>query len=107
MAKILNLDEVAPRAEKVLTFKGVQHKLVPPTVASFIEVTRKLEDLEKSGASVSEQIEYMIESIANSFPSMGKEQLKELNMDQLNAIFTFIREDAEKEADEAKEEAKK
>lgn len=112
MTKILNLDELEASVDKVLIFKGVSHEYRPYTVGEFITVMKTAEARDKAGEhSVSESVEYMVETINRSFPTVSSDDLRGLSLDRLRLITDFVNGVNEEEAiapsPEGEEAAKK
>ncbi|MBE0438037.1 MAG: hypothetical protein IBX56_19840 [Methylomicrobium sp.] len=120
MAKILNLDGLSEEKEVKLIIDGTAHFLKKISVADFIKLVKYQEEMEKREAElekkgqhlpVYEKIEFMAESAAISFPTIGVDRLKELTVDELYTIVEFARDASmpdEEEADaEKKDQAQK
>lgn len=100
--KILNLDELAPKAEKVLKIKGKEYVMKPASVGAYIRFTRDLQEMEGKEISLADQIEYMCNSVSEAFPGMEKEVIESLSFEQLEAITSFVAEKVEAESEEVK-----
>ncbi len=108
MAKILNLDELAPE-EKQLKLKGEGYSMKEMSVDDFISITRKAEKIEKDSTDMpmSDRVEFLMDMVCDSFPTCPRDDLRGLNLEQLNAIIEFARGDMDKEAKEGDEKGKK
>jgi hypothetical protein len=104
MAKILNLDDVAAKEERVLKFRGEGYPMAQMSVGDFIEITRKSEQMNDK-ASVADQTELLIEMVGGAFPSMPKDVLRSMSFEQLVAVLDFAR--AVDQEGEGAEERKK
>jgi len=119
VAKILNLDGLSEEKEVKLIIDGNSHPLKKISVADFIKLVKRQEEMEKRETEfekrgehlpIYEKIEFMAESAAVSFPTIGIDRLKELTIDELYTIVDFAREasmpDAEETDDEKKSQAR-
>lgn len=90
--KVLNLDALAP-AKRTLTLNGKTHAIEEMTVENFIATTKEAEDLEKKGGEVTfaDQIEATIGMILRSIPTLPREELRRLSIEQLSVISKFLR----------------
>ena len=104
--RMLNLDEVAAKSQRVLKIKGEEYEMKVMTVNEFITFTKEAEEkdaLRKESEdkdkpiALSEQIEMLVKMIGNSFPTMPEKVLDDLSMEQLNVIFEFISDNVEKD----------
>lgn len=96
---ILNLDDVvAPR--RSITLNGTRHQVNPTTVEGFVKSVRALQALEKKagGADAAAQIELAMDSIQHSVPSMTREVLGALTLEQLGKINLFLRGELDDQA---------
>jgi len=103
MTKMLNLDDLA-QEQRQLRWKGQVYQMKEMSVDDFIKITKMSESISKD-ATVAEQMDMAIQLISYSFPEIGVEQLKTLEMPQLNALVDFTmaaNEDAEEGAEEGK-----
>ena len=91
MAEMLNLDDLV-KEEKVLKFKGKEHPMSEMSVQDYIEIVRLSETIEED-MSIADQMEVMIKMIKMSFPTLTEEDMRGLNIQQLNAITDFAQED--------------
>lgn len=109
MAKILNLDELAP-VGKELTYGGKTYQLKPLSMREFINITQKTEVIEKKAKSgnltVSEQMEFQLSVISSAIPEMSKETLDSLEMRHIEAIMNYVKDSAEDMAEEGGAEGK-
>lgn len=110
----LNLDEVEPSVQKILTIKGVKHEFKQPSVGEFIEEMKRVRELQKKfkgkeDVDQFEVIEVMIDSqrrsVKNAFPTIPDDVLNDLTQDQLNTIRDFIEKQFNEENAEARDEA--
>jgi len=92
MTQFLNLDDFETKVEKVLKLKGKEHKMAALSVGAFIEQMKTAKALEKSGeANIADFIDHMITMVDNVFPTIGRDELEKLSLDQLNAILDFAK----------------
>ncbi len=110
----LNLDEVEPSIQKVLTIKGVKYEFHQPTVGEFVNEMKRVRDLQqqfkdKEDVDQFEVLEVMIESqkrsVKNAFPAIPDDVLNGLTQTQLNTIRDFIEKQFDEENAEAQDEA--
>lgn len=108
MTKIVNLDSLETKRDKVVILGGVEHVMKTLTVKDYIEQMKSSHELNKLAASEqldeqgSERImEITIEALMKIFPTISKEQFESLNMDQLNAIRELAEDIANEDAPEA------
>jgi valyl-tRNA synthetase len=106
--KLLNLDELSTD-EKVIKLDGVEHKMREMTVQEFIdrsvEARKVAASSEKAAAEQDEKaldrmVQMSIDMIHDAFPTITKERLGRLTLNQLSAILDFTVQPPEKiEAD--------
>ena len=97
--KVLNLDKISKKSERTLVLGGVEYEVKAMTVGNFIEVTAAAESL--SEASISEQIKATVDMICRSVPTIDKETLNNLPLEDLHQIVSFVRgEDTPEDAPE-------
>lgn len=107
MPKYLNIDEIAPE-KKVLTLRGAEHVMHQVTVEEFIEITKAAQESGEGKIQdrpVYEQVEMLVEQILKAFPSVPRDHLVKLSIDQLTTILKFTAGALEEEG-VAKESAK-
>lgn len=93
--KTLNLDVLA-KANRTITLGGKTYEVVEMTVENFIETTKAAERLGDDSTFV-DQVEATIEMILRSVPSIERDTLKKLSLEQLTTIVKFIRGDMDGE----------
>lgn len=93
MTKIVNLDKLATKRDKVVVLGGVEHVMTTLTVKDYIQqmkASSKISELvnsEEESIDHAEKImELTIEALTKLFPTISKEQFESMNMDQLTAI---------------------
>lgn len=106
--KILNLDELA-KEERVLKLNGKSHKMKDTSVEEFITASKAAEEAEKAEGSdddvlLSKMIENMVEMVMNAFPTIVKEDVSGLRLEQLNAIVDFAMGDSKEKIEKLAEE---
>lgn len=89
--KLLNLDDFQS-AQKVLTLDGVQHEMREMTVQEFIDkASQARADQAAAGEmTLEEQVEKAVEMIHDAFPTVTKERLRKLRMQQLTVLIDFV-----------------
>lgn len=93
--KTLNLDTFA-KAERTITIAGKTYEVMEMTVENFIETTRAAERLGDS-ASFVDQVEETISMILRSVPTIDRDVLKKLSLEQMTTIVKFIRGDMDEQ----------
>lgn len=96
--KYLNLDEILPPIEKIFKFKGVEHKMVTPTVENVLMTVREAEAADKefkANPTPEKVVERMIKNIRLAFPTLPDDDLKSMTMDQLARLHKFVVDVAE------------
>lgn len=94
--KLLNLDEVASDIEKEITLGGETYPMESISVDDYINLVRKEEELaKKEEVTGVENFDFLFDVVASSFPTMPKEVIGKLKLQQLTAIMDFIKADAE------------
>lgn len=98
MTKIINLDQLETKRDKVVVLGGKEHVMRTLTVKDYIQQLKKQQELEKLSEAVADNtvadnpdtadriVELTVEALHTLFPTISKEQLESLNMDQLNAM---------------------
>lgn len=117
MTKIINLDDLETRKDRLVILKGVEHVMKTLTVKDYVQQLKKQAEIEKLSA-VTEQtvetadrlIELTVDALASVFPTIPRDQLEGLNMDQLNAMRAladgYASEDAPEPEDTGEETGK-
>lgn len=102
MTKILNLDKIETKREKVLILKGVEHAMVTFTVRDYIDQMksiRELNDLELEDVdSPARALEITIDVLSKAFPTIKRKDFESLSMEQLSAIRELVEDTANSEA---------
>lgn len=93
MTKIVNLDQLETKRDKVVILKGVEHVMTTLTVKDYIQQLKASAEIEKltstedaTPETADRIVELTIDALAKLFPSISRDELESLNMDQLNAI---------------------
>jgi len=108
---ILNLDDVVV-PKRSITLHGVRHPVEPQSVEGFIKSVRALQELEKKADStdVVAQFELSMDAITFSVPTLTRDMLGKLTLEQLGKINRFLRgefdQTAEAEPTQAGEQKK-
>jgi len=97
--KVLNLDKLALDQGRELVIAGVSYPVLGMTVENFIETTRVAEKM-NAETSIADQIEATVEMILRSVPSISRQVLGQLSLEQLQTIVAFVRGDAVDGAEE-------
>jgi hypothetical protein len=95
MTKILNLDKIETKRDKVVILEGVEHVMSTLTVKEYVnqmkkgvEIERLMED--ETALSAERVLELSIDALAKVFPTITKEQFENLNIEQLTAIRALV-----------------
>ena len=99
MTKVLNLDELETSLEKVVVIKGVEYKMTPLSVEDFINQMKEIDEVGKQDLSAMEMYELSLRVILRAFPGLTSETLRSLNTFQIDALYGFLKERADVEAD--------
>lgn len=94
MTKILNLDQLVTKREKVVVLGGVEHVMATLTVKDYIQQMKTGAEINKIMQDTDGDLEMnaekamtlTIEGLMKMFPTITKEQFESLNMDQLTAL---------------------
>lgn len=109
MTKIINLDALETKREKAIILNGKEHVMKTFTVKEYIYHMRQAEKLTKleegSLETLSAGIDATIDILAAAFPTIKREELEVLTMEQLEAIRSLV-DDINEEALEQPGEAK-
>lgn len=89
MTKVLNLDNLADAARE-LVIKGKSYPVKGMTVQAFIAITQAAEKLTDE-STFAEQIGATVDTIILNVPTIGREVLLDLSLDQLRAVMEFVR----------------
>ncbi len=106
--KVINLDKIVTRKDKVVILDGVEHALRSPTVKDYIDQMRtakEIDDLTDTPTVETAQkvFELTIETLRRSFPTITNEQFHSLTMDQLNALRALAEDSSEAEAPQSEQ----
>lgn len=107
MTKILNLDKIETKRDKVIILGGVEHVMKALTVKDYINQMKASAELntlalhEDNLEDAERVMDLTIDALVKLFPTITREQFEALTMEQLTAI----RELAEHQAEEQLEEA--
>lgn len=98
MAKLLNLDEIAP-SNKEIAFGGKKYQVKPMSFGGFV----KLQKLSKAEASVEEQLDTYIEVIMSVIPAIERAELESMTFNQIIALVEFVSDAEEEELEKGAE----
>lgn len=90
--KILNIDKLAGKQSRELVIFDKKYKVESNTVGTFLENITAAEELAKSDSLV-DQVNSTIDMILRSVPTLEREVLVKLELEQLQAIVAFVRGD--------------
>lgn len=107
MTKIINLDQLETRKDKAVILGGVEHIMKTLTVKDYVLQLKSQQEIEKLTSSdeasidtADRLIELTVEALHQLFPTINKDQLYTLNMDQLNAMRGLAEDYTNEEAPE-------
>jgi hypothetical protein len=108
MTKVINLDQLETRKDKAVLLKGKEHIMKTLTVKDYILQLKNQQEIEKLSSepeptmeTADRLIELTVDALHQLFPTISKEDLMSLNMDQLNAMRGLAEGYTEEEAPEA------
>lgn len=97
MTKVVNLDKIQTKKDKVVILDGVEHVMKTLTVKEYILQLKKgteINTLMSAGdddvASAERILELSIEALMKVFPTITKEQFDNFNIEQLTAIRELV-----------------
>jgi hypothetical protein len=99
MAKILNVDELAP-VEKKISIKGVEYDVVERTVEQVIQAVKAEKELAKDGNG-EERMNLFIRMIGAAIPDLPESTIRNLPVRSLMVIMDFVNNNEEVEAEDA------
>lgn len=107
MTKIINLDQLATKRDKVVVLGGVEHVMATLTVKDYIQqmkASSEIENLisadEPSMDGIEKVMELTIAALMKLFPTITKDQFELMTMDQLTAIRELAEDFVQEEAPE-------
>lgn len=107
MTKIINLDQLATKRDKVVVLGGVEHVMKTLTVKDYVQQMKasgQISEILKGDDTSLENTEVVmnltIEALMKLFPTITKDQFESLNMDQLTAIRELSEDYAAEDAPE-------
>jgi hypothetical protein len=110
MTKIINLDQLQTKRDKVVILGGAEHVMVNLTVKDYVHQLKQQAEMEKLATapdsdpeSADRVVELTVDILHKLFPTITKEQLEGLNLDQLNAMRSLAEGMVEEDAPEAEE----
>lgn len=107
MTKILNLDKIQTKRDKVIILGGEEHVMKVFTVKEYIFHMKEAEKLGKMEEdnidTLGKGLDATISILCNAFPTVKREQFEGLNMEQLSAIRGLIDEENEGDVQELAE----
>jgi len=90
MAKFLNLNDLASQEVREIQIGAEVHRVMEMSVDAFIRTTQVAESLGDE-ASIAKQMDAAVDMILLAVPTLKKEQIRALSVDQLQALTKFIR----------------
>jgi len=103
--KIVNLDKIVTKRERVIILNSKEHVMHVPTVQDYIEQMKKADEIQSlanvetpSIDTARQVLELTIQTLMKSFPTITEDEFRSLNMDQLNALREFSDDTANADA---------
>lgn len=92
--KLLNIDQVAEKTNKVIILGGVQYDIMPISVGTFIKKTKEAEEYVKAGVNdPTREVEMVIDLISECIPGAPRYVIEALTLPQLQLISDYIQKD--------------
>lgn len=98
LMKLLNLDPLVKSVQKrVIVIDGAEHEICSLNVEQFLSITEQTKEIAEKSANgeftVAEEVRVTMEVVSYAVPSLTKEQINRLKLDQLQAIAAFAKGD--------------
>lgn len=107
MTKIVNLDQLVTKRDKVVVLNGKEHEMKTLTVKDYVlqmKAASQINEMVKAGdesiESAERVIELTVEALMKVFPTITKDEFEALNMEQLTAIRGLAEDFAAEDAPE-------
>ncbi len=104
--KILNIDKLVPEESRELVIFGKTHQVKGLDVGGFLATTLAAEELAEEKSLV-KQIEATIDMIVRAVPTIERDDLRKLTLDQLQSVVSFVRGDEVDGVEDSAEGAEK
>lgn len=110
MTKVINLDKLETKKDRAVILNGKEHVMATLTVKDYIHQLKQQAEIDKlskevdggAGLEAADKImEVTIEALGKLFPTIMREELEALTMEQLTAMRELAEEEVEKDAPEA------
>jgi hypothetical protein len=107
MTKIINLDELETKRDKVVILGGTEHVMRTLTVKDYVHQLKKQSEIERlsneevTPDSADRIMELTVDALHEMFPTITREQLENLSLAQLNALRGLAEGYAAEDAPEA------
>lgn len=110
MTKIINLDQLETKKDRSVILGGEEHFMATLTVKDYILQLKKQSEIEKLASNeevdldaADRMMELTIDALNALFPTIKREQLEALNMEQINAMRELAEGHVKEDAPEAEE----
>lgn len=90
--KILNIDKLVPKEGRTLVIFGKSYDVKGLDVGGFLATTLAAEELANEKSLV-KQIEATIDMIIRAVPTIERDVLRQLSLEQLQSVVSFVRGD--------------
>lgn len=92
--KLLNIDQLAEKTNKVVVIGGVEYAIQPISVGAFIKKTKEAEEYVKAGVDdPMKEVEIVIDLISQCIPAAPRYVIESLSLIQLQTISEYIQRD--------------
>lgn len=87
--------------ERSIVLKGKTYLMKPFTVEAFINQMKEVEEIGNKPASGVEMYETTLRMILRAFPDLPEEVLRQCTTQQVDAIYSFLRDRSDEEIEHA------
>lgn len=106
MTEILNVDNLAD-VQRVMMINGVKHTMGTLSVGDFIYIRKSMREAQKYGEDeVDLALEIFLEVILRMWPTINREELMAVPVEQFERILQFTQGNLDKEEDAAPDNVK-
>lgn len=91
MTQIINFDEILPVPTPTIIVDSVEHKMLEPTVESFLKTVKLLEAMGER-PSPSDEMNTGIEIVMTSFPTLDRKTLNKWTLVKVQRLVDLVRD---------------
>lgn len=109
--KVVNLDKVVTKNERIIILNGKEHRMHSPTVQDYIEQMKSADELaalaqvEDADIDTARKVlELTIKTLMKSFPTITEEEFRNLSMEQLEALRALSEDASSEEAPQGEDQ---